>query len=534
MDRHPHALLGGRTVRLLPALLLWPATLAAQEAAWTRCDLRDAGDGKAECVTLSVPLDHANPAGGSLALAVKRVPAQRAEVRTLWFVDGGPGDAGRASLGKVAGVFAADSGLAIYTFDHRGVGSSAPLECPEQRDPRSPDGAELTPNEWAPCMAHLKATRPDLKYIAVTQAARDLERLVDGFRVQGSATTVWGVSYGTFLVWEYLRVTNAPPDGVIVDGIVPPDWSFAEFDAGLDRMGRRWIALCAADSACAARTHGNPAGVVRAAAESLEAGPCRKTGLTPEMYRLVQGNLLMAGDPIRRLIPVVGYRVERCLPRDRRALVALFKNLFESGEVGEDPLKHNPIAQRHLALSALWHEGDPSAEALQRAGDTSLVTTAVSSAFARTRPDWPLAPGATSREFPAYRGPLLMLHGELDPTMPPERLDGVRAHFTGKAQLFAIVTGAGHVTINENPCVRSIYSAFLHAPAATPDTTCLAGLSRPRLTPDTATARRVFGTDDIWGDRPGGRGPTPVCGGIAVALITAAVAIRRKRRRAAA
>jgi hypothetical protein len=61
-----------------------------------------------------------------------------------------------------------------------------------------------------------------------------------------------------------------------------------------------------------------------------------------------------------------------------------------------------------------------------------------------------------------------MLHGELDPTMPPERLEGLRAHFTGPAQLFAIVTGAGHVTINENPCVRSIYAAFLRAPAVVP------------------------------------------------------------------
>lgn len=519
---------------VVAALLVSPGAVVGQATEWTRCDLREVGDRRAECATVSVPLDHANPERGSLGLAVKRVPAQGAEVRTLWFVDGGPGDAGRASLGKVAGVFAADSGLAIYTFDHRGVGGSAPLECPEQRDPTSPDGAELTPSEWAPCMAHLKATRSDLKYIAVTQAARDLDHLVAGFRVPGAVTTVWGVSYGTFLVWEYLRVANTAPDGVIVDGIVPPDWSFAEFDAGLDRMGRRWIALCAADSACAAPTRGDPAAVIRAAAESLETGPCRKTGLTPAMYRLVQGNLLMTGDPIRRLIPVMGYRVARCLPRDRRAVVALFQNLFKSGAVGEDPNKHNPIAQRHLALSALWHDGDPSAEALQRAVDTALVTTAVSATFARTRPDWPLAPGATSREFPAYRGPLLMLHGELDPTMPPERLEGLRAHFTGKAQLFAIVTGAGHVTINENPCVRSIYSAFLRAPGTTPDTTCLGGLSGPTLVPDTATARRVFGTDDIWGDRTGGSGPIPVYGGIAIGLIALAVAVRRRRSHRAA
>lgn len=520
-------------MRVLAALLFWPVALAGQGTDWVTCDLRDAGDGKAECAIVHVPVDHANPAQGTLDLAVKRIPASGAEVRTLWFVDGGPGDAGRASLGKVAGVFAGDSGLAVYTFDHRGVGGSAPLECPAERDPKRPDGAELTPKEWAPCVAHLKSTRTDLSYISVTQAARDLDLIVNRFRAPGAVTTVWGVSYGTFLVWEYLRIASRHPDGVIVDGIVPPDWSFAEFDAGLDRMGRRWLALCAADSACGARSSGDPARVLRAAAESLEAGPCRKTGLTPAMFRLVEGNLLMSGDPIRRLIPVLAWRVERCLPRDRRAIVALFHNLFESGAVGEDPKKHNPIAQRHLALSALWHDTDSSAAALQRAVDTSLLTTAVSAAFALTRPDWPVASGPTSQDLPSYDGPLLMLHGELDPTMPPERLAALRTHFTAPAQLFTIVTGAGHVTINENPCVRSIYAAFLRAPTVTPDTTCLGTLKRPSLAPDSATAKRVFGTADIWGDQPGGSGPIPIYAGLVIVVILAAVALRRMRRTAA-
>lgn len=517
-------------MRLAVLFLLGPALLPAQDVAWTRCDLGEAGDGKAECASIPVPLDHANSSGPTLSLAIKRVPAAGAESRTIWFVDGGPGDAGRASIGRVAGVLAGDSGLAIYTFDHRGVGESAPLECPEQRDPRSPDGAELTPKEWEPCVAHLKATRDDLQFIAVTQAARDLDLLVRRFRRPGVPALVWGVSYGTFLIWEYLRVAATPPDGVILDGIVPPDWSFAEFDGGLDRMGRRLIALCNTDSTCAARTRSDPAGMVRAAADSLVGGPCRKTGLTPELYRLVQGNLLMAGDPIRRLIPVLAYRVERCLPRDRKAVLALFRNLFESGAVGEDPSRHNPIAQRHLALSALWHDSDPTPAMLQQAVDTALLTTAVSAAFARTRAGWPLAPGVTSRELPAYTGPLLMLHGELDPTMPPERLSALPAHFTGPAQLFAIVRGSGHVTINENPCVRSIYAAFLGAPTVTPDTTCLAGLARPSLAADSATARRVFGTSDIWGDQPGGSGALPVYLALGVVAISIVIAIRRRTK----
>ena len=168
----------------------------------------------------------------------------------------------------------------------------------------------------------------------------------------------------------------------------------------------------------------------------------------------------MSGDPIRRLIPVMGYRVERCLPRDRKAVVALFKNLFESGEVGEDPLKHNPIAQRHLALSALWHDTDPSADALQRMVDTALLTTAVSAGVrahparlaAGAGPHVARSPGLERSAPDAARG------AGSDDAAGTARAS-LRTHFTGKAQTFAIVTGAGHVTINENPCVRSIYVA---------------------------------------------------------------------------
>ena len=481
---------------LLGAMSAGP--LAAQQ--WHRCDLRAAGDAAAECAQVPVPLDHARPAGPRLFIAVKRIPAIGTEQRQLWFVDGGPGDAGRASLGSVAGIVAGDSGLAIYTFDHRGVGESGPLECPEQRRPSSPDGAELTPKEWPACIATLKATRRDLQYISVDQAAQDLALLVERFRRPGASTVVWGVSYGTFLVWQYLRHATHRPDGVIADGIVPPDWSFAEFDANLDAMGRTWLGECAGDSSCRARLGDDPVAFARGAAGSLGTGPCRELGLTPAMYRLVLGNLLMAGDPIRRLIPVVAYRVRRCNGWDRSALGTMVAKLFESGAVGEKA-SHNPIAQRHLALSSLWRDSDPPADQLERALDTVLMTTGVSASLARSLADWPRAPGPVSREVPAYDGPMLLLHGDHDPTMPVERLAEVRRRYSGASQSFMVVPWAGHVTVNENPCVRSIYRAFLRGPAVAPDQACLRGLTRPAMLPDAALARRTLGTSDVWGDR---------------------------------
>ena len=488
--------------RTIGALLLLgamsPVPLAGQQ--WRHCDLRVVGDAAAECALVPVPLDHARPDGPRMSIAVKRVPSIGAEQRQLWFVDGGPGDAGQASLERAAGIVAGDSGLAVYTFDHRGVGESGPLECPDQRKSSSPDGTELTPKEWPACLATLKATRQDLPFISVDQAGQDLALLVERFRRPGASTVVWGVSYGTFLVWQYLRHATHPPDGVIGDGIVPPDWSFAEFDASLDAMGGTWLGECAADRACRARLGDDPVAFVRGAAGSLGTGPCRELGLTPAMYRLVLGNLLMAGDPIRRLIPVVAYRVHRCNGWDRSALGTMVATLFESGAIGEKK-SHNPIAQRHLALSSLWRDSDPPADQLERALDTVLMTTGVSASFARSLADWPRAPGPVSRQPPAYDGPMLLLHGDHDPTMPVERLAGVRQRYHGPTQSFIVVPWAGHVTVNENPCVRSIYQAFLRAPSAAPDPACVRGLARPALLPDAALARRTLGTGDVWGDR---------------------------------
>ena len=58
--------------------------------AWAAC-----GEGL-ECGTLTVPLDHADPAKGTVDLFVKRRPAQRPDQRigTLLVNPGGPGLAG--------------------------------------------------------------------------------------------------------------------------------------------------------------------------------------------------------------------------------------------------------------------------------------------------------------------------------------------------------------------------------------------------------------------------------------------------------
>jgi hypothetical protein len=288
---------------------------------------------------------------------------------------------------------------------------------------------------------------------------------------------------------------------VIADGLVPADWSFAEFDAGLDVVGHGWLAACATDADCRRHSGVNPIVRYREALAALDHGPCRDLGLTPELFKQMQANLLLSDEPLRRLVPVVAHRVRRCGEDDREAVRHLIATLFESGAIGEDPARHNPVAQRHLALSALWRVHDPSAEEIEGALRHALFDSGVSVSFARTFPTWPRASSRLTRRPPAYARPMLLLHGTLDPTMPLARLSELRRAYRRPAQTFVAVPRAGHVTLNTGDCIRGLYLAFLRDPRAPLDTRCVADAAPRGVTPDVDLALAVFGVPDVWGDR---------------------------------
>ena len=94
---------------------------------WTPC-------GRVECGTLAVPLDHAEPDGPTIDLAVQRlsaaIPSER--IGSLFLNFGGPGGTSSSIFPGYAGLLAA-GGFAdrfdLVTWDTRGTGGSAPLAC---------------------------------------------------------------------------------------------------------------------------------------------------------------------------------------------------------------------------------------------------------------------------------------------------------------------------------------------------------------------------------------------------------------------
>ena len=85
------------------------------------------------CATLTVPLDHADPARGSLDMAVIRVRAsdQRQRIGSLVLNPGGPGVSGVDFMPAWAASLPGEllARFDLVSFDPRGTGRSAPIRC---------------------------------------------------------------------------------------------------------------------------------------------------------------------------------------------------------------------------------------------------------------------------------------------------------------------------------------------------------------------------------------------------------------------
>ncbi len=493
--RMPRAILPATT-----ALTLLTMSLAsAQESTfWMACAPVDSVSDSpaAQCTTVRLPLRYV--AGtDSISVGVMRITAANRATAQIWFLDGGPGDAGSASLGRLARVLDMPD-IDVYTVDHRGVGRSALLRCPEQQAAGSSEGQEISRDEWADCIAYISELRPDLDALTAANTVIDLSRVIDAMREPGKRVIIMGVSYGTYLAQRYLQQFPTQPDAVILDGIVPLDWSFAEFDSGLDITARRVLGRCAEDIECRDRLGADPVQTVTTLLDSLATGHCGGIGLTPQLTRLVLGSMFMVDAVPHAFLMGFIHRVQRCAWHDRLSVLHMFREVFS--DLAEPP-SHSPVLQRHVSMSELWPVDAPDSTTFEEALERYIMTTEVSASFARTAGVWPVYERPSDGEhLGRYDGPMLLLHGGLDPTMPVERLRETRDRLRGANQSFVLFPDAGHVVVNESDCAVEIYHSFIRNPEDVPDTTCVATVPTLSLKPTVDESKSIFGADDMWGD----------------------------------
>jgi len=232
---------------------------------WKPCE-------KVECGTLSVPLDYRHPNGAHISLALARLPAAHKRLGVLFTNPGGPGGSGVDFLRDADQVFPAKirNSFDLVSWDPRGIGASAPVECLDELDPfyavdRDPQTPAAVAQNVAVAKAFVAACRRNspqlLPYVSTVSTVRDLDAIRAA--LGESQISYVGFSYGTLIGAEYADLFPKRVRAMVLDGAIDPALGYAQtaidqaksFDDDLDAF----FTDCRANPDCRFARGGDPA-----------------------------------------------------------------------------------------------------------------------------------------------------------------------------------------------------------------------------------------------------------------------------------
>ncbi len=237
-----------------------PAAPAGLEEFYTQDVDWDSCRGGAECASVTVPLDYANPDNGkTIELELKRYPATGEKIGTLFLNPGGPGG---------SGIEYADSFVSgapqqirerfdILGFDPRGVGSSTPIDCMSDAEldeaieswsnPLTDEGIAASEETAKEIAGKCQEKAGDmLPYIGTASAARDIDVMRQ--LVGDPKLYYFGASYGTALGAQYADLFPQNTGRLVLDGAVDVtvDRSDADYQQmlGFETAARKYAEQC--------------------------------------------------------------------------------------------------------------------------------------------------------------------------------------------------------------------------------------------------------------------------------------------------
>ena len=468
-----------------------------------------------QCALADVPLLWDDVEVDTISIAALRRARQSSGFQAqVWFVDGGPGSPGTTNLGGLLGtVLNHNPALEVFTLDHRGTGSSFHLNC---------DGYE---NEHPAnrCISVLENKYGEfLKAFSTTNAAIDLAALIEANRREDVPVIVMGISYGTYLAHRFMQIFPDWVDGVILDGIAPPDATFLPQNEYVDVVTRDLFARCGADPFCAAKLGPDPFSRVAATLEMVAEGHCSELGATIDQDFIANlGVDMLYRRPLNELLPGLFYRLERCSAED----VAVWQSVIAGLGYGASldtpvqaqvniPGAYSRVLYNNIVLSELWeHPRWSSAEEVESyLIETDKNTVLRFTGYLELFESWLEWPTYLDKDYDdkwaQTNTPMLMLQGELDPATVWPQASRVGEWFDGPHQHFISFPNAAHNTINGTPrfdgspdCAFKMMLEFIENPLRSPDTTCIDRVYPLDFSGDTFFHSNLTGTDDLWGDR---------------------------------
>jgi pimeloyl-ACP methyl ester carboxylesterase len=468
-----------------------------------------------QCATLDVPFERTNPAAGSIALAVQRVPPSAPRAGVIVLLAGGPGQPALPAFEALLAPLAHEPALRdfeLLAFDQRGTGQSQGLQCPEASG--SLKGG--LSSYLGACGTNLGATRA---FYTSQESVEDLDALRQA--LGGAPLSLFAVSYGTRVAGMYAREHPQGLARMVLDSATP----LPEADPLNTRRLRALPrvlneGICGAN-ACRSFSSNVYADLTRAVA-ALHRHPMR-TKIYDAHGRLRPARVTEAGvlqlltgldlsQGARELAPAA---IAAAAHGDAAPLARLTHALqaqspgsgvaspsartaspvpdLPTEPLGEDSFAESPSSDSAISIALyaatycvenelLWSSDSPPSGraatlrgwlASLPAGTTApfaAATVAASSAISVCA-GWPATPPAPPTPTGVASTPTLILSGEDDLRTPYEQALAIAARYSD-AQLLR-VPDVGHSTVSEDRtgCARNAMIEFLatgQAPASCP------------------------------------------------------------------
>ena len=466
---------------LAAAGLTWPGTAQARtlgEIEFEPCVLRAAGlprPTEAQCATVTVPENPAEPGGRSIELALAWIPVDgEAEPDPVFMIAGGPGQSARDSFPMIAGAFS-DIGRSrhILLLDQRGTGGSNPLFCAQEESEENLFAmGELSPERVRELTERCRdelAERADLRFYTTTEAIFDLDFVRRA--IGAEQINLVGVSYGTRVAQQFAKAFPQHVRTLILDGLVPPGRVLgADHARNLEAALEVHFQRCRDTPACV-EALGDPRSRLDAVAARLRAG-----GLEPVRYRDPTSGEWREETPTYDHLAGV-LRMYAYSPLSAATLALIIQQADEGDFAGLLAMMRMMTRDMGSQMATGMHNSVICAEDADdlsaTSGDEDTVLGGMMVEFIRAMCEvWPRGSRPTDFRAPLTGDfPVLLVSGEYDPVTPPRYGDEVAAHLGNARHL--VLQGQGH-SLMATGCMPKLAAQFIErADAADLDVSCL-------------------------------------------------------------
>lgn len=436
----------------------WLSTCSESLSSGEPSDLRNA-----QCGSYALLENPNDPASKKIPIKVLRLPSVNPEPQAdpLFLIAGGPGQSAVALAPKVRALFEdVRKNRDIIFVDQRGTGESNPLNCDvDEVALAGLSGKSKREEGEKQLLACLQAIRPVASYYSTPYAVKDLDAIRQALGYE--KINLWGGSYGTRVVLEYMREFPAHTRSAILDGVAPVDIALPSHFA---QDG--YAALAALDNACAEQNGcrnaiGDLDAQVKAVATQLEKNPQRLSILHPRTHQPVNvafdvedfASLVRMSLYSRDMSSVLPYAIHQAANHQFDLLASLiFLAQEKGGQTGislgmhfsvicaEDfPLASQNPSENFLNLNLL--------ETYQKACAALAVSPLPSNYYEPVKSTIPS----------------LLLSGAADPATPPRWAEDAKQHLTNAKH---IVAKGGHHLIFQEGCLAQVMNLFISKASA--------------------------------------------------------------------